>query len=282
MCYNLPHATDHFLSRGEAIKLVVVNRMRWGQTIVPNAFIDKYLVKAGGEYVKVYLMLLRMMDEPVSVAGLADALEFTEKDVIRALSYWEKAGLLSLDFEGGELTQLVMMDLPEEKDGAADGGTTLTLAAAPAPAKEAAPAKESAPEKAKKEKTKSAEKLLDVDGDFKQLIFVIEQYLEKTLTKAETEDFIWMRTKGGLCIDVIEYLVEYCVSMGKTNVRYIRAVAEDWSKKGIADVKQAKEEVKSFSEKTKDKGKTKNKFHNFEQRDDDINELMYEELRDAK
>ena len=35
--------------------MVVINRMRWGQTVVPNAFIDRYMPAANGEYVKIYM-----------------------------------------------------------------------------------------------------------------------------------------------------------------------------------------------------------------------------------
>ena len=31
-----------------------------GQTLVPNVFIDQYMAEANGEFVKVYLCLLRM------------------------------------------------------------------------------------------------------------------------------------------------------------------------------------------------------------------------------
>ena len=57
-------------------------------TILNNHFIDHILPKADGEYVKIYLMLLRLQSagEAVSVEILADRLELTQKDVLRALS----------------------------------------------------------------------------------------------------------------------------------------------------------------------------------------------------
>ena len=62
-----------------------------GLTGVPNVFLDHYMPGANGEYVKVYLYLLRALGDPsreLSVTGLADALDHTEGDILRALKYW--------------------------------------------------------------------------------------------------------------------------------------------------------------------------------------------------
>ena len=69
---------------------------RWNipVTAVADEFIDHYMAAANGEYVKVYLYILRHQSEPVSVDAVADALNHTESDVRRALAYWEKAGVL--------------------------------------------------------------------------------------------------------------------------------------------------------------------------------------------
>lgn len=63
-----------------------------GMTSISNYFLDYYMPRANGEYVKVYLYLLRALNRPdlaLSVAGLADALDRTESDILRALKYWE-------------------------------------------------------------------------------------------------------------------------------------------------------------------------------------------------
>ncbi len=63
-------------------------------TLLANEFIDHYMPSANGEYVKVYLYLLRHQGEEISTAGIADALELTEGDVRRALQRWERDGLI--------------------------------------------------------------------------------------------------------------------------------------------------------------------------------------------
>ena len=70
-------------------------------TAVPDEFIDEYMAAANGEYVKVYLYLLRHGAEELEISRIADALNHTEADVRRALPYWQRAGVLAADDGGG-------------------------------------------------------------------------------------------------------------------------------------------------------------------------------------
>ncbi len=69
-------------------------------TIVPNQFIDRFMPSANGEFVKVYLYLLRCIHSHASnctISEIADKFNNTEMDIQRALRYWQKEGLLSLE-----------------------------------------------------------------------------------------------------------------------------------------------------------------------------------------
>ena len=80
-----------------------------GVTPVENRFIDLYMPSANGEFVKLYLYLLRCAysGRDLSVSSIADFFDHTEKDVRRALAYWEKLSLLQLQYdEDGNITDL--------------------------------------------------------------------------------------------------------------------------------------------------------------------------------
>ena len=80
-------------------------------TIVSNQFIDEYMENANDAQIKVYLYLLRMMHAnlPTSISDIADKFNHTEKDVVRALSYWEKKNLVRIEYdENGEILALHM------------------------------------------------------------------------------------------------------------------------------------------------------------------------------
>ena len=68
-------------------------------TSVSNIFIDEYMPGANGEFIKIYLHLLRLVNtgcEDLSISKIADKFNMLETDVIRALNYWSDQHLLSL------------------------------------------------------------------------------------------------------------------------------------------------------------------------------------------
>ena len=69
-------------------------------TIVSNCFIDRYMNDANDAQIKIYLYLLRRLSaqDPLTVGTIADRFNLTEKDVIRALKYWDKKKVISLSF----------------------------------------------------------------------------------------------------------------------------------------------------------------------------------------
>lgn len=81
-------------------------------TVLSNVFIDRFMPRAGGEFVKVYIYLLRMLGSPQEAFGLsqmADSLLCTEGDILRALKYWENEKLVSLIYEGNALTGITLL-----------------------------------------------------------------------------------------------------------------------------------------------------------------------------
>ena len=256
--------------------MVLVNSMKYGQTIVPNVFIDKYIARANGEYIKVYLMLLRLIDRgELSVSGIADELDVTEKDIIRALKYWNKEGLISVTFEGDVPTKIDLIEVGSEKK-------MQDSSAACESAGKSRPAVENANEKKDVGKKKTVRKFSEtlVSEDFKQLMFVAEQYFSRPLRSTDTEFFVYLLDDKKFSVELIETLIEYCASIKKTNVTYMKAVAENWVGLGIKDSEEAKKQIQEFQNKGNFQS-GKNSFNNFSQRNDDLNAIIGKELKDA-
>lgn len=102
--------------RGELVMagFVVYQDSYIGATIVSNRFIDEYMTDANDAQLKVYLYLVRMLNAHLetSVSDIADRFNHTEKDVIRAFKYWEKKGLLTIDYdENGVLNGVHLVNL---------------------------------------------------------------------------------------------------------------------------------------------------------------------------
>ena len=71
-------------------------------TSVSNIFIDEYMPKANGEFIKIYILLLRLVNtgcEDLSISMIADTFNMLESDVVRGLKYWSDQNLLSLSMD---------------------------------------------------------------------------------------------------------------------------------------------------------------------------------------
>ncbi len=94
-------------------------------TQVPDIFIDTYMPQANGSFVKVYLYLLRQLHQasPVlTVENMADMLSNTEAEIVRALRYWEKQGILSITEAAGQIIEISLLPL-SDGDTLPDGNT---------------------------------------------------------------------------------------------------------------------------------------------------------------
>lgn len=201
--------------------LILRNRFQGNTTLVDNDFIDNYMAAANGEYVKVYLLLLRHLNSPtssLSISHMADCLENTEGDILRALKYWEKEGLLTLEYDAkGNVTGLEMGRTASRRQQKAEP----VSAPVPQPAPKRAPTSGSRRE-------------------MKQILFIAEQYLGKTLSGTDVDAITYFYDTLGFSADLIEYLIEYCVENGHKSIHYIQKVALAWADSKITTVEQAK------------------------------------------
>ncbi|MFR1832794.1 MAG: DnaD domain protein [Lachnospiraceae bacterium] len=190
-------------------------------TVISNEFIDQYMAGANGEYVKVYLYLLRHQKELIEVGKIADALNHTEADVRRALTYWEKAGILS---RGG------------------DQAAEESAATKPGPSGEALPVQNGTGRSLQERKPVLADDLnrLSKDEDFAELLYIAQKYMNKVFTQRECQTFAYLYDGLHMKKDLLEYLVEYCAQLGHTSIRYLETVALNWHEQGIGTVDEAK------------------------------------------
>lgn len=196
--------------------LTLTNQAKKTVTVLENEFIDRYMPKANGEYVKVYLMLLRHLDESASLPApsrLADLLECTEKDILRAFKYWEGQGLLEYKEEA-----------PDRSLQAEVSPSEASLTVAPV----------SCTDKSVNTRKHGNRK------EFKELLFVAEQYLGKTLSATDINAITYFYETLQMSADLIEYLIEYCVENGHKSIHYIQKVALSWHSQDIRTVEQAK------------------------------------------
>lgn len=214
-------------------------------TCVSNCFIERYMPKAPGEFVKIYIYLLKCIEEQkteLSISKIADAFEDTQKDVIRALKYWEKRGLLKLSFNENILTSLKLVslsDVSEDSETVVRQPEKVVVNITGSSSKPPAQKKQYAPDE--------MDDLLK-NNDLNQLIYVAQAYLGRTLNSVDLNTILFIYDELKLPVDVIDYLFEYCVSKKKKDMRYIEKTAINWAEKGINSVHAAKSLNNIFNE----------------------------------
>lgn len=189
-------------------------------TPVSNIFIERYMPKARGEFVKVYLIMLKynFTGEPgVNSTVLATSLNLLESDIINALNYWNEEGVIKLvpiDKMGNFNIEFV--DLSNEGNASV-------------------------------EKFNLVEELTNTsNGD---MLKDIGRLLGRTLSPTEVETYIGWKKEFNFSYELILLLIEFCASKGKTNFRYIEKVAIAWNEMNIKTV----DDAQNYIRKTEDK-----------------------------
>ena len=187
--------------------LTLKNRFQTNATLLPNDFIDNYMIDANGEFVKVYLFLLRHLDDPcssITISTIADCLNNTENDILRAFRYWENAGLLCVERDAdGRITGLEMQKT------ARPGRTSVAEPAADTPQETAAPARKAPAAPRAKSKAVPIDSFR-AQKEIKSLLFIAEQYLGKTLTHTEMETI----TNRGPAASELAYIKKWAEEYG--------------------------------------------------------------------
>lgn len=232
-------------------------------TVLSNRFIDNFMPRANGEFVKVYIYLLRVVSAAPSsfnLEDMADRLLCTDRDISRALKYWEAEKLISLTYTADQQLSGITLLEPGDagqlessvsSEGAFSGGTASAFASAvgtdsvSAASGSATSAQTNA--NATSRLTPDRVKELKQNEEVSQLLYITEQYLCKTLTPTEIQKILYFYDELKMSADLIEYLVEYCVSRGRKSIRYIETVALAWFSDGVTTVEMAREASSCFS-----------------------------------
>ncbi|MDE7478818.1 MAG: DnaD domain protein [Lachnospiraceae bacterium] len=248
------------------------------QTSISNLFIDEYMADANDAQLKIYLFLIRMMNAnlPTSVADIADKFNYTEKDVLRSLMYWESRQLLALDFDAAHnlsgirvLSLENVYEVPRTapritpvlsfiRPASMQTGMTARAGMTPLTANHTTAAMGSQPangnkqEKLNNVKITKPEYSLDELSDFKsnedieQLLLVTEQYVARPLTRSDMETILFLYDRLGFSTDLIDYLVQHCVERGKKDFRYMEKVALAWHEQGIKSPSDAQNASRKY------------------------------------
>ncbi len=260
-------------------------------TTVSDIFIDQYMPKANGEFVKVYLYLLRATGSGAGIATIseiADHFSNTEADIIRALNYWASEGILqvqtgadgqimginlcSLSVSGMQAAQSNIQSAVADNaaqnnlqngvvnnatqnnlqngvvNNAAQNISTANIRMQDSVVEKLKNQATDKPAPSQKEYTLDEIKEFRKNPDISELFFIIETYLKHTLSSTDTNMVLYWLDVLHFSTDLVEYLVEYCITKGHSSLRYMNKVALGWADAGIKTVDQAKDDAAAHSQ----------------------------------
>jgi DnaD/phage-associated family protein len=189
-------------------------------TPVNNVFIEKYMPQARGEFVKVYLLMLKHNTNGelgVSSSILASSLNLLESDIMNALNYWNEQGVIKLvqiDRMGNYNVEFInLIDQPVKS-------------------------------------AKQVDLLEALDSNnTKDMLKDIEMLLARPLSPNEMSIYLNWQREFGFSSELILILMEYCISKGKSDSRYIEKVALSWHDQKITTIEQAQNLIKKTEDK---------------------------------
>lgn len=222
-------------------KVTISQNMGEDSTYVSNIFIDEYMQDANDAQLKIYLFLLRMMASnlPTSVPDLADKFNHTEKDVIRALKYWEKKGLISLVYDQDQnLTSIHMEEITSHKSLGRRREDSV-IRALPSVRPSASDNSEVAPGKPN---YTAAQLKSFKENSGSGIMYVAEQYYGRPLNPSEMSTIYYIHDELKFSDELLDYLMQYCVDNHKSDFRYMEKVAISWNQEGIKTPRQARAE----------------------------------------
>ena len=234
-------------------------------TTVSDIFIDQYMPKANGEFVKVYLYLLRATGSGAGIATIseiADHFSNTEADIVRALNYWASEDILQVQTGAdGQITGINLCSLAVSgiqaaqsniqsavADNAAQNISTANIQMQDSVVEKLKSQATDKPAPSQKEYTLDEIKEFRKNPDISELFFIIETYLKHTLSSTDTNMVLYWLDELHFSTDLVEYLVEYCITKGHSSLRYMNKVALVWADAGIKTVDQAKDDAAAHSQ----------------------------------
>ena len=174
--------------------------------VIPGAAVEKCLREANESQLKIYLYLLKNGSENPTVSSIADYFNYSEQDVKRALRFWNGKTGTIKAPAGGNVVEFSGRNV-YSKDKIA--------------------------------------KFMEKD-DVTQLMFVAEQYMGRPIKPDEMSSVIYIYDGLGFSADLIEYLLEYCISNNKKSFRSIESVAAEWKEAGVDTLESAKKLTRSI------------------------------------
>lgn len=208
---------------------------------VPNVVVDEHLKMASKDQLMVLLWILKNSPIDADLYEMSEKLNIDPRDAIDYLEYWLDAGVLASD---GKLRE--KKPEPEYDSVPVDEKKAEVSPAAVQP-QEVKSAETQADFEPSKPSNAEIAIRLEESPEIGFLFNEAQAKLGKTIGYDGQCTLLLLHDHYGLPAAVLFMLIEYCVSVGKTNYAYIKTVGKDWGIREVDTVEKAAEQIEALN-----------------------------------
>lgn len=190
---------------------------------VPTDIIDKHIRLVNGDQLKVLLWILRNSTDNTDITEMSKALKMNTSDVADYLQYWVLTGILTEDGTASVPTAVPAEPVKETKP---ETKTPEPISVAPS-----------------KPSSKEIVERIEESPEIGHLFNEAQQLLGKTIGYDGQCTLLLLHDHYGLPAEVLFMMIDYCVSIGKSNYAYLEAVGKDWGTREIDTLEKAAEQI---------------------------------------
>ncbi len=194
---------------------------------IPCDVVDKHIKLAGAAQLKVLLFMLRYAGQNISVNKIAKALAMDELDVKDSMRYWVETKVISE---------------PEDKKEANDGEAAQNDANEETE-KASVVAVKRVPLRAQRPDSAFVARRINESSEISFLMQEAQVILSRPISGGDSATLLMLHDSDGLPVDVILMIMQYAVSVGKCNMRYIEKMAISWAQEEIDTVEKAEKKI---------------------------------------
>ena len=179
---------------------------------VPNCVSDEHLKLSTHLQLKVLLCFLRNNANENVVNSISEMLSLPESEVLDALKYWTKLGVLMSDSETVTAVSPVQNVVKNEKPSRSD--------------------------------------VIKRGSEDERVAFLLREAQLKfgrNLKSNESSCLLWLYDDLGLDVSVILLAIQFAATEGKTNISFIEKTAVNWANNGVENIADAEKEIAEFA-----------------------------------
>ena len=208
---------------------------------VPSKIVDEGLKFSDGVKLKVLLYVLRNAGKNITDSDISAATGVNVTDIPEALDYWVTMGVLCKS--SGEYAPVEQSET--EKDNSVKEIKSESNPTVEEISKDVGETKQKfVVTKPQKPDYVFTAQRLAVDKDLKILVGEAQSALGKVLSNSDIATLLMLKDTCGLPLDVILMLIQYCISIGKSNMRSVENIGIKWADDGVFSVQAADAKIR--------------------------------------